>query len=81
MPVTDRPVAVGTMPSYFLVGAFVPISVEEAQDRHDHELETMQTSGCEGPVPMEDTVDGGKRTVYYVEILNNKRVTDTLPAL
>ena len=26
-------------------------------------------------------MDDGRRTVYYMEILNSKRVTDTLPAL
>ena len=81
MPVTDRPVAMGENPKYFQVGALGPISVEEPQERHDRELEVLQLARLEGPVPMEDNVDDGKRSVYYVEILNSKRVTETLLAL
>ena len=68
LPVTDQPnVARYRYPKYMLVGAFIPFSVKEAQDRYDKEVRDRHAIGLEGPVLMEQFTKPDSQTLYFVE--------------
>ena len=78
---TDRPVSQSKRPVYFLVGAFIPFSKDEAYDNYVAETELMHAQNIQGPVQLESQVDDKKKTLYFTEVLSSKRVEDTEPAL
>ena len=81
LPVTDRPVSQAKNPVYFLVGAFVPFSREEANGIYVAETEITHAHNIQGPVQLETQVDDKKKTLYFTEVLPSKRVEGTEPAL
>ena len=49
LPVTDRREKGELWPIYMVVGAFVPFSPKEVQDRYDQERRDRIAAGLEGP--------------------------------
>ena len=66
LPVTDRREKEELWPRYMIVGAFVPFSPKEVQDRYDQERRDRIAAGLEGPVQMETTVSQKGQTLYFV---------------
>ena len=55
-----------------LVGAFIPFSVKEAQNRYDKEVRDRHAIGLEGPVLMEQFTKPDSQTLYFVELLPDR---------
>ena len=81
LPVTDRREKEESWPRYMVVGAFVPFSPKEAQDRYDQERRDRIAAGLEGPVQMETTVSQKGQTLYFVEVVSSKETKNTSPAI
>ena len=81
MPVTDRREKEELWPRYMVVGAFVPFSPKEVQDRYDQERRDRIAAGLEGPVQMETTVSQKGQTLYFVEVVSSKETKNTSPAI
>ena len=64
-----------------VVGAFVPFSPKEVQDRYDQERRDRIAAGLEGPVQMETTVSQKGQTLYFVEVVSSKETKNTSPAI